>query len=358
MKKFTTAITTLFILFLISLLTVYFIYKKNDVVYQKEVDIFDGASVKQIAELLENYGAVKNGDIFYYYIKINSLYSEKIKKKPYPVLFQQGKYHLKEGDFDSLIKTLNSGPEKTAQLSVTIPEGSSIEKMANIFEEKKVISRNDFLTYIQNEKNYEIYRAQYPWLPEIDERKHYLLEGYLHANTYNFPEKPTAKLIVDMMLEETNNWYFESIESAEALSMNFNKLITLASIVEAESKFKEDRPKVAQVFMNRIKKKMKLESDMTAAYANKEHKVFMYHNDIETESPYNTYHVGALPIGPINSPSEESFKAVTNPAGEQFKAIYFYARPNGQTFYAETWQEHEKNRLKFEHEWKELEKKQ
>jgi UPF0755 protein len=133
-------------------------------------------------------------------------------------------------------------------------------------------------------------------------------------------------------------------------------LLTLSSVVEKESKFKEDRPKVAQVFYNRLHKGMKLESDITAAYGSGTHKVFMTNKDISTNTPYNTYKIKGLPIGPIDSPSKESFAATLNPAGAKFTALYFYARPNGQTFYSDTFSQHQKIINQYQKEWLQLKK--
>lgn len=357
MKKFFTRVFILCILVCALVIGSIYTFNSYNVVYEKEIDIFDGASVKQIAELLENYGAIKNADVFYYYIKAKSIYHEQFEEKPLELLFKQGKYQLVAGDFDSLISKLNEGPdEEIASHIITIPEGSSIEKIADILAKKELFSKEEFLTYIQNEQTYKKYQTKYKWLPAIDPRKHYLLEGYLQANTYNLPNEPTVELITDMMLSETDGWYTRNQSLIESTGITFDAILTLASVVEAESKFTVDRPKVAQVFLNRLGKNMKLESDMTAAYANREHKVFMYNKDIKTASPFNTYHIVGLPIGPINAPSSESFVAVLKPSGKAFTSIYFYARPSGETFYADTWELHEKNRLLYEHEWKALEK--
>jgi UPF0755 protein len=334
------------------------LFKEYTTVEKGDIEIYEGASVKQIAVLLENYGNIKNADFFYYYIRLKLLFHDKVEKEPFNLMIKNGEYSIKEGNFESLISKLNSGPEpaKPAYV-VTIPESSTVLDIANIFEKKKIFTKEDFLNYIQDEKIYKKYRNIYPWLPRINEHKLFLMEGYLQGNTYNLPANPTVEIAVDMMLEETDRWHKKHLEEINKSFMTFDEIITLASIVEAESKFSEDRPKVAQVFLNRLSRGMKLESDMTASYANQEHKVFMYYKDIETESPYNTYFVEDLPIGPINSPSKESLLGVIHPSGDKFKAIYFYARPSGETFFAENWEEHEINRLAWEHEWKELEEK-
>lgn len=351
---------TVFILVLIAL----FFFGMNQFEDYKEtksgeVKVFEGASVNQISSLLQEYDIVKNGDVFYYYIKLKNLYLKQKGEEPMKILFKHGEYKIEKGDFESLIAQLNEGPDiKPPSFIVTIPEGSSIEKIASIVEEKNISTKETFFEYIQNKDNYNKLKEKYAWLPEIKEGKHFLLEGYLHANTYYLPDNPTVEILIDMMLNETNSWYENYKDEIKASNLTFDEIITIASIVEAESKFSEDRPKVAQVFLNRIVKDMKFESDMTAAYANGEHKVFMYNKDIEVDSPFNTYKVKGIPIGPINSPSKESFLGVIKPEGKDFKGLYFYARPNGETFYAETWQEHDKNRQKWEHEWKELERNQ
>lgn len=335
--------------------TAFFVYQKNNKVHETNIEIYDGASIKQIADLLENYGTIKNADIFYYYVKVKLLYNEKVKKEPINLIIKHGEYGITATDFDSLLTELSDGPDvEEPSFIITIPESSSLLDIAEILEKQKLFPSDDFIKYTQNKKVYEKYRKQYTWLPPFNGNKLFLLEGYLQANTYNLPDNPTVELITDMMLKETDGWYNRNISLIKNTKLTFDQVLTLASVVEAESKFKEDRPKVAQVFLNRIEKKMKLESDMTAAYSNGEHKVFMYYKDIETKSPYNTYHVNGLPLGPINSPSAESFVAILQPAGKDLKALYFYARPTGETFYANTWEEHETNRIKWEHEWKEL----
>src|SRR5699024_551279 len=116
------------------------------------------------------------------------------------------------------------------------------------------------------------------------------LEGYLYAGTYDiFEEEPTAASVITMMVNQTSTFIEEHRDAIEASGMSIHDLLTLASIVERESKFSEDRPKVAQVFLNRIEEGMKLQSDITAAYANGEHKIVMTYDDIEVNSPYNTY---------------------------------------------------------------------
>lgn len=184
------------------------------------------------------------------------------------------------------------------------------------------------------------------------------LEGYLFAATYNFYEEdPTVETVVEKMLDKTGEIVSPFLADNSTDDLTVHEMLTLASVVERESKFPEDRSKVAQVFLNRLANNMKLQSDITAAYANGEHKIVMSYEDIGVESPYNTYVVDKLPIGPISSPSLESIEAVVHPEGDEFTAIYFYARPSGETLYSSTLDEHNKIKQQYEKEWHELNEK-
>lgn len=342
-------------------------YSQNSTVQPGEIDILPGASARQVADLMEANGILANADAFYYYLRLKESYYQYIAKEPYKfqVNFKQGTFSVKAKTFDQVIAQLNKGVTKKPQSKtadntngmVTIPEGVTVEQIATILEKNQIIDAESFLSYIENQQTYENLRKKYIWLPPYEPQKHYQLEGFLHANTYDLSNGMLPNELVDKFMSQTDQWYEKNKVTITSLGLSFDQLVTLASIVERESKFEEDRPKVAQVFYNRMLKGMKLESDITAAYGNGEHKVFMYHKDIQKESPYNTYLVPSLPVGPIASPSESSFQAVLHAAGPSFDALYFYARPSGETFYASTFEEHEKNRLKYEHEWKALEKK-
>lgn len=334
-------------------------YTDHSVVNGGEVDIFPGASARQVADLLEANGVIESSDAFYYYIRLKESYYEYIEKQPYrfKVNFKQGTFKVTANDFDEVIAQLNKGMTEKAKKTnglVTIPEGLSVVDIASILEKNRVINSKAFLDYIQSPETYQLLKARYIWLPDYQSERKYPLEGFLHANSYQLTEGMLPGDVISVLLKETDAWYEKNKVRITESGYTFDQLITLASVVERESKFEKDRPKVAQVFYNRLQKNMKLESDITAAYGNGEHKVFMYYKDIKKSSPYNTYLVPGLPVGPICSPSTNAFNAVLNPEGPAFTSLYFYARPSGETFYANTFAEHDKNRLLYEHEWKAL----
>ncbi len=314
-----------------------------------EIDIPIGSTSSEIAKTLKDHGLIKNSKVFRFYIKFKN-YSN----------FQAGEYILTPSlTLDEIAGELQTGKVIEEPIhKLTIPEGKSIDEIAALAAKELDVSEKKFLTNVKDEKFIRSLMEQFPELfgeNILDEGIIEPLEGYLFATTYDiFEEKPSAQKIITMMVEQTNNVMMKHREEISDLDLSIHEILTLASIVERESKFTEDRPKVAQVFFNRLDQGMKLQSDITAAYANGEHKIVMSYDDIGVDSPYNTYVQEGLPPGPIASPSTEAIEAVLNPAGKKFSYIYFYARPSGETFYTNTLDEHEKITLKYRQEWYDL----
>src|SRR5699024_10340843 len=180
-------------------------------------------------------------------------------------------------------------------------------QIADIMAGKLGIDEEEFLEKINDETFLKERIEAYSTILSdeiLKEDSIYPLEGYLFAGTYEFfEEEPTIDSIIDQMIEATQAVYNEHSGLIEESDLSFHKILTLASIVEKESKYSEDRPKVAQVFFNRLAEDMRLQSDITALYALREHKTVVSYDDIDVDSPYNTYKVNGLPPGPISSPS-------------------------------------------------------
>ena len=247
---------------------------------------------------------------------------------------------------------------------ITIPEGKTIEQIAGIFANRLSFSEEDFIEVVNNETFIKELMDKYPSLLSdevLNEELYMPLEGYLFAGTYDiFEEEPSPKQIIETMVERTDDILKSREEQVAASGLTIHEILTLASVIERESKFSEDRPKVAQVYFNRINNNMKLQSDITAFYGlkNLKHKAVVTYEDVEVNTPYNTYVIDGLPIGPIDSPGEESIDGVLNPEGEDFTKLYYFSRPNGETFYSDTLEEHNKIKEKYRHEWYELENKE
>src|SRR5690625_3781698 len=174
--------------------------------------------------------------------------------------------------------------------------------------EKLKFTEEEFISQANDPQFLEELMAIYPELLSdkiLQDDIFYPLEGYLFAGTYEiFDDDPSVDWVIREMVDRTYTTVNSILADAEEeTDFNVHEILTLASVIEKESKFPEDRPKVSQVFLNRLQDGMRLQSDVTAAYANREHKIVMTFDDIETDSPFNTYVTDGLPIGPIDSPS-------------------------------------------------------
>lgn len=314
-----------------------------------EVEIPLGSSTSDIGRILEENGLIKNSQIFRMYIKFKNHTD-----------FQAGEYVLSPSlTLDEIVYELKSGILMEEPIyRITIPEGKTVEQIAEIFAKQLTFTEEEFMEHIHDEKFIKELMDKYPELLSneiLNEELYVPLEGYLFAGTYDiYEEEPSVKSIIEMMVERTDSLMQSKMEEIDESSLSIHEILTLASVVERESKFSEDRPKVAQVYFNRLKQDMKLQSDITAFYGI-EHKAVVTYDDIEIDTPYNTYVIEGLPIGPIASPSEEAIDAVLNPEGEDFSKLYYFSRPNGETFYSDTLEEHNRIKEQYRHEWYELE---
>ncbi|HOT49561.1 MAG TPA: endolytic transglycosylase MltG, partial [Candidatus Hydrogenedentes bacterium] len=156
------------------------------------------------------------------------------------------------------------------------------------------------------------------------------LEGFLLPNTYYFDRKPTEREVVERMIAEFEKQYASLIAQSPPPE-GFDKLaiVTIASLIEEEARVPEERPSVAAVIYNRLQKNMPLQFDSTLQFALKKYGQRLLYEDLETDSPYNTYKHTGLPPGPISSPGTAALKAALRPARADF--LYFVSNADGQT---------------------------
>src|SRR5690625_2644785 len=180
---------------------------------------------------------------------------------------------------------------------VTIPEGKTVEQIATIFSKQMNFTEEEFIDTARSSSFIENMIGKYPNLLSkevLNEDLYMPLEGYLFASTYDiFDEELTAEQVIESMIERTNDILEEKVELIEESDYTIHEILTLASVIEREAKFPEDRPKVAQVYFNRLENGMKLQSDITAFYGlkNIEHKAVVTYDDLEVSTPYNTYKI-------------------------------------------------------------------
>lgn len=298
-------------------------FKKN--IETTSITVVSGEGLWSIINDLEEKGLLKSKLMMKIKVKLND-----INPKILP-----GNYDIsKETSLNDFIDMLENEDLSKNQVTITIPEGYTIEKIGKVCEEKGLFTAKEFYDAV---KVYEL-----PDYIVNNPNKTYNLEGYLYPETYFFtldskPEE-VIKTMLDKFLEE-----FKQAESDTGVLVDkkdIEKIIIKASLVEKEVRIDEERPKVASVIENRISKNMKLEFCSTVNYViGYEGNTILSYSDIQVESPYNTYKYSGLPIGPIASPGIESIKAVLVP--DKTSYLYFLTKDGVSTSFSKTEKEHE-----------------
>lgn len=165
------------------------------------------------------------------------------------------------------------------------------------------------------------------------------LEGWLFPSTYQFDPGVTPAKALSAMIAET----IKQLDAQGVAPADREKILIVASLVEREAKLAEDRPLIAGVIYNRLAKDMKLEFDSTVKYVAPSEGVFTSDEDRATDSPYNTYKYAGLPPGPIAGPGALSIAAAVAPAQNSYLFFVTINLETGETAYAETFPEHQKN---------------
>lgn len=304
------------------------------------VEIPMGSSTSTIANTLEENGIIKDARVFRFYTKFNNITE-----------FQAGEYTFTPAmNFNEIIESLQTGRVvMEATHRITIPEGLTVDQIAEIYSENLDFTKEEFLERINDEAFIEELIEKYPdILTEeiLHEDIRTPLEGYLFASTYDFyEENPSIDTIIEKMLQQTQSVYNRYREQVESTEFTVHEAITFASIIEKETAAEEQRPQISGVFYNRIENDMKLQTDPTVIYALGEHQEVVTFEDLEVESPYNTYLVEALPIGPISNFAENSLKAVVEP--EESNYLYFLHDSEGNLHFAEDFEQHVENREEY-----------
>nr|WP_304948189.1 endolytic transglycosylase MltG [Streptococcus sinensis] len=319
------------------------------------VEIPAGSSSKEIGEILEKNGLIKNAQVFNLYSKIRSYGN-----------YQSGYYNLQKSmDLDSIAKQLQEGGTETPQPPVlgkiTIPEGYTLDQIAETVtanaaatskkNAKTPFSKEDFLNKVQDEDFIAKMLAKYPQLlatlPGKDSGVKYRLEGYLFPATYEYGKETTVEELIDQMLAAMNTNLSQYYSIIESKNLTVNEVLTLASLVEKEGSTDQDRKDIASVFYNRLNQAMPLQSNIALLYAQgKLGKKTTLKEDAEIDtnidSPYNVYKNQGLMPGPVDSPSLSALEATINPSKTDY--LYFVANvETGVVYFANTYEEHAKN---------------
>jgi UPF0755 protein len=213
---------------------------------------------------------------------------------------------------------------------VLIPEGSNLFRISEILEEAGLVSRDAFLEKASDRVLMQALGVEGP-----------TFEGYLFPETYQFPRGVTAEEVIRTMVAHFFSVFLPSwADRAHAMGFTVHQIVTLASIVEKETGKPDERALIAAVFMNRLKRGMRLESDPTVIYGIKNFDGNLTRKDLETPTPYNTYQISALPPGPIGNPGRAAIEAVLYPSGESY--LYFVSKNDGSHQFSRTLAEHKR----------------
>lgn len=295
------------------------------------VTIPQGASTKEIAGILEEKQLISNALLFRIQSKLDQSDGA----------YQYGTFTLNTGmDEDEIRRILQTQGEKERGIRFTIPEGYTVDQIAQRLEEEGIVKTDEFLNAVNNVTyDYDFVKD----IPESDERQ-IKLQGYLFPDTYEVREGASSEEIVSKMLAQFNKKFTaEYRKRAEDLGYSMDDIITIASIIEREAKVPEERPMMASVIYNRLEIDMPLGMCSTVLYAlGKAGQPVrqLLTQETRVKSPYNTYVNAGLPVGPISNPGIDSIKAALYP--DETDYLYFVLKDpeDGSHAFTKTYEEH------------------
>ena len=260
------------------------------------VEVAEGDSFYGILDKLSEEGKIKNKFLVKLYLKICGIKPEVL----------EGTYKLNKSmtlnEFVNLLTDSNKD-----KVYITIPEGYTIDDIAEKLEENNICNSKEFIDSV---KNYEL-----PKYISNNPNKRYNLEGFLFPDTYSFNENENADFVVKTMINRFEEVWQELVQSLN-LSIaddEIEKIVNVASIIEKEAVVDSERSLISSVIYNRIAIGMPLQIDATVIYSYGYHIEKMYEKYLEIDSPYNTYMYYGLPIGPISNPGRASLMAALKP---------------------------------------------
>ncbi len=285
-----------------------------------------GATLKKISKDLQSLSLIRNASAFRLLANIRQKQTH----------IQVGEYELNQSMLPmDILKAITSG--KTVLHPVTIPEGYRISEIAELLTETISINKEIFIKETRNED----------LLNKLNITSK-SLEGYLFPETYHFSKHTSEKKIIQTML----NTFQQRMKTKkiqhqiQSSDMSLHEIITLASLIEKETGMNGERKHISSVFHNRLKRKMRLQTDPTVIYAIENFDGNIRKKDLNIDSPYNTYRHKGLPPGPIASPGIKSIVAALNPI--KTNHLYFVSKKDGSHQFSSSLKEHNRAVQKYQ----------
>lgn len=281
------------------------------------VEVPRGLSMPAIAGTLLSANVISDADAFVWLARIEDQANS----------VQAGEYEFRTPATPRrVLRALATGA--VLRRSFTIPEGYNLEQIAGVIEKAEIGSADSVRAATTNPK------AAAAFGIDADS-----LEGYLFPDTYHYTKETTVREAVGQMVSRFQAVFDSTFEErADMAGFTRHEVVTLASIVEKETGRASERPLVASVFLNRLKRGMPLQADPTVIYGIADFNGNITRKDLRTDTPYNTYVNPGLPPGPICSPGEGALKAVLWP--KQTRYLYFVAKNDGGHHFSVNYREH------------------
>jgi len=290
-----------------------------------EIEVQRGMMPRAISSLLKKEGIIPGERDFLLGAKLLGL-SRKL---------QAGRYHFKGtlNNYKVLIK-LSKGAVVTQR--VTIPEGSRANRIASILHESLGVDSVRFMALVKDTAYCQNFQLECQ-----------SLEGYLYPDTYHFQRSTSAEDAIHTLVSQFKRTLSDSIRKRMAQTgMTLHQVVTLASIVEGEAVLDSERPIIAALYLNRLRRRMLLQADPTIQYIVSNGPRRLFTVDLQIDSPYNTYIYPGLPPGPVNSPGLASIRAVLFP--ETTNVLYMVANGDGSHTFSKTINEHIRAKNRFD----------
>ncbi|GAC1334157.1 MAG: endolytic transglycosylase MltG [Candidatus Dormibacteria bacterium] len=289
------------------------------------VTIPPGTSTAGVADILASRGLIGNSLVFGVYVRLHSL------------ALEAGQYSIPGGASMTDITELLAHNQSGTTVTVTIPEGYTARQIGAVLAKKNLFSAEEFLAATRQPYPDEALAGHDPALG---------LDGYLFPDTYEFSPKASPADVVRVLLRRfAEKVPAESRARAQAHGVTFAQAVVLASIVEREARFDNDRPMIAQVFYNRVKAGIPLQADATLLYARGATGGEVSEDDKKINSPYNTYLHAGIPPGGISNPGLAAIQAALNPTPNDY--IYYVTDSSGHAHYSRTLAQHQACQVNF-----------
>lgn len=251
-----------------------------------------------------------------------------------------GQYEVPTGlSVPETVELLRAGG-RDESVSFTIPEGYNTKQIVELLSRRGLVNEDEFMTAIRH--------AEFEFVADNDLPPERRLEGYLFPDTFRVrvdaKSSEIIRILLDRFAQEAEA--LRLTEKANELGLSVHEIVTIASLIEREARIDEDRRLISGVIHNRLRIGMPLQIDATVVYALGETaRDRVLYEDLEVDSPYNTYRYPGLPPGPIANPGTESLRAAIDPAPTDY--LYYLAKPDGSHVFSRTLEEHNAARRKY-----------